>query len=40
MSTTVDAGPLDRSFQFAELRARERLQQLVRRRLAARGVHF
>jgi hypothetical protein len=40
MSIMHPAAPLDRSFQFAAMAERERLQAVAQRYLAARGMHF
>ena len=39
MSIMQPAAPLDRSFQFAAMAERERLQAVAQRYLAARGMH-
>jgi hypothetical protein len=39
MSPLGDIAPLDRSFQFAAMAERERLQAVAQRYLAARGMH-
>jgi hypothetical protein len=39
MGPTGPAAPLDRSFQFAAMAERERLQAVAQRYLAARGMH-